>query len=659
MANWYCDHGCTLYPSAYMSVPASAASLPQDGDGKASGTGATPAVASASWDLTSASASSGTMTIMGASVTGLTGSGSTLASAIVTAINASTAAVTAANGNATSVYLKGLVWATSSGATLTVYTRIASADLNYSSNTACQMAIGTGWTGGPSAAQFSGGVSGPWANFINTTSLTAAFNADGTGVGVLGAFSKTPMGNPAAGDVIKLRAGRGASNITVESTASFTATLGRLSNSLVLPITFEVDDGTVWSDSAGKAFTLQKDGQYTVNQFYLSAASLAHAVVFKGKQLTSNTYSFRLRGYGVNNASGYAASFNMNCRTVVDGFEVVDNSTGSAYWAFSMSSPSSSQFPMTMPGALMRNGTFKSSRAISPWTQGITSYNRYDRFEHVHFDFTGLVSAHNNAFVSYAANGYHKFELKACKWTLPSGANKLGFSTSGAFSGYFEDCDFGNLIAMGGYLCGTTENSLRWEIYVSATKNPRALLVETPGKLCEWRNSSYPTRNAVFPGNTPMVQRMSVSPVAGAISKWMPVDSIRMSKNNELPDGTRTLTLNFLVDANFATVYGHTPRTDEIFLRVSYVDTSGNVVMTESRPELGVTGSALTSGTGAEWSTLAADINGAPHSFSAYKASVTLTNLAQNSEVATWLCVGAPSSSVSDCIFIDPDFSLA
>ncbi|EXI92122.1 MAG: hypothetical protein AW12_00865 [Candidatus Accumulibacter sp. BA-94] len=217
MADFYCDHQNTaLYPTAYMSTPASAASLPQDGDGTVNGAGATPAVSSAVWDLTSASASSGTMTVMGATITGLTNSGSGLASAIATAINASTAITTAPNGNCGSVYLKALVWATSSGATLTVYSRIASVALNYANNAACAMAVGTGWTSPPATAQFSGGVSGPFAYMFTVAALAAAVSATvGTTAGSYGAMPATVMGAIAAGDKIHVRTKRGGANVTI------------------------------------------------------------------------------------------------------------------------------------------------------------------------------------------------------------------------------------------------------------------------------------------------------------------------------------------------------------------------------------------------------------------------------------------------------------
>ena len=218
MADLFIDHdNTTLYPSAYMSVPTGPASLPQEGDGLASGMGATPAVALASWDLTGKSATSATMTIMGATVSGITGAaGSAAATAAATAINASTASVaTVTTGNISATYLRALVWARAVGAILTVYTRIASVNLNYSANTACAMAAGTGWSAAPATVQFSGGVSGPWRYFINNVALTAAVSGSQSGaVTGYGGFKSTVMTVPTATDITWIRTKRSGSDIT-------------------------------------------------------------------------------------------------------------------------------------------------------------------------------------------------------------------------------------------------------------------------------------------------------------------------------------------------------------------------------------------------------------------------------------------------------------
>ena len=164
MSAWHIDHGCVLYPSAYMSVPASAASLPQEGDGLTNGLGATPTVAVATMDFAGSTAVSGaSFAVHGATLTCVTsgatptqfnaGAMATLAANLAAAINAATALPTTSTGGI-SPYLKALVWASASGAVLTVYTRIASSLLNTASNASATLACGTlgSWTSPPASA---------------------------------------------------------------------------------------------------------------------------------------------------------------------------------------------------------------------------------------------------------------------------------------------------------------------------------------------------------------------------------------------------------------------------------------------------------------------------------------------------------------------------
>jgi len=242
--DYFLDHNNTaLYPTAYMSVPTGPAHLPQEGDGRANGD-ITPMYAMASWDLTGASASAGTLSIMGATVSGLTASGSALATAIATAINASTAsAASVTNGNISAVYLKAVVWAQAVGVVLNVYTRIASDRLNYSVNSACAIVAGTGWTAPPSLAQFSGGVSGPWRYFANEVALAAAVAASNTGALTLyGGWRATVMSTPLATDIVHIRTSRDGSNITCryQSASNSDLTVDRAG-------TWRFDGGTKWA----------------------------------------------------------------------------------------------------------------------------------------------------------------------------------------------------------------------------------------------------------------------------------------------------------------------------------------------------------------------------------------------------------------------------
>lgn len=256
MANLFIDHdNTTLYPSPYMSVPTGPSSLPQEGDGLASGVDVAPAVALASWDLTGKSATSATMTIMGATVTGITGAaGSAAATAAATAINASNAsAASVTTGNISATYLKAVVWAQAVGAILTVYTRIASSRLNYANNTACAMAAGTGWSAAPTTAQFSGGVSGPWRYFINTVALTTAVSGSQSGeVTAYGGFKSVVMTTPAENDFIWIRTKRDGVNINCRAQTSGYCDCANFSERLG---TWIADAGIHWPGDDG-VFTL-------------------------------------------------------------------------------------------------------------------------------------------------------------------------------------------------------------------------------------------------------------------------------------------------------------------------------------------------------------------------------------------------------------------
>ena len=111
MSAWYIDHGCTLYPTAYMAaVTSAAASLPQEGDGFTNGLGVAPAVAVATMDFAATTAMAGAaFGVQGATLvcvaSGATstqfnaGAGMVLATNLAAAINAATVAPTTTNGN--------------------------------------------------------------------------------------------------------------------------------------------------------------------------------------------------------------------------------------------------------------------------------------------------------------------------------------------------------------------------------------------------------------------------------------------------------------------------------------------------------------------------------------------------------------------------------
>lgn len=689
MADFYCDHENTsLYPTAYMATPASSASLPQDGDGKATGS-TTPAVSSASWDLTSASASSGTMTVMGASITGLTASGSALASAIATAINASTAAITAANGNITSVYLKALVWATTSGAVLTVYSRIASDGLNYSINTACQMATGTGWTSPPANAQFSGGVSGPFRYLFNTTALATAVSASVSGaVGTYGAMPATVMGAVAAGDTIHIRTKRSGSNVTLTwpTAASCYVTI-RTIGTLVNPLTFLADNGVKWPGDAG-VFTMTCDSSLNYHRSIAPPASATTKQVLSGVNITETARNWRHELTGVTIPGNYAYRIGSNlfgtCFSEIRSMEFVGASGGamdnvnSKYAYLQLLVSGGSALPKDNPASVFVDLIVKTQAKTSPIV-AISAVNTNSlRMINCVFDHTGITQASTEVMVSTTApaggTGHWRYEAIGCRWVgFTSSANLSGwnnFDATKKCTVILRDCSFDNIKIFGGSANGgivgnaesaTSDYDLLCSIQTISTVGNRPTTYETFRKAWGWFDSAAPkTSGSVLPdGATSFSIRCAVTSEAGNVGRGIPVLFPRMGKINSLADGSRTAKLRLLVDNNIKTAIGsRDPNNAELFISITYVGTDGLPKTVTTQANLWDTPTALSAGTAGDWSATSYDVNGVTHNYSPYEISLSLPNLKGYSELGLVFGQGCQSSSVDNYVFLDPEWSL-
>lgn len=689
MVDWFVDHENTpMYPSAYMSVPANAAALPQDGDGKATGGGSAPTVSSASWNLASATASAGVISVMGASVTGLNASGSALATAIATAINASTTAVTAANGNIANVYLKALVWAVSSGAVLTVYSRIASASLNYATNSACVMATGAGWTAPPATAQFSGGVSGPWRYLFNTNVLAASVSDSvGTSVGVYGAMPATTMGAPVAGDVIHIRTKRaGADIVLVWPTAASCLVTSRSVGSLSAPLTFLTDNGVKWPGDAG-VFTMKADGSLTLNRAMYTPPLSAIKQIWSGVNLSATTRNWRHEITGLLDNSNYmyrlgsASSSTGNVdilsmeATGLNGG--VMNNANTTFPYFEIWAPVGSIFPRDTPSMTLIDFVCKSASRHSAIVAGGANETAFLRQVNCLWDHSGCTTASSDAMVSsFAPNGglgNYRFEAIGCRWiNFPSAANQSGWQNhiNRKCTVILRDCTFDNIKMFGGTANGgivgaaesiTPDYDLLCSIQVTSTLANRPVIYETFRKAFGWFDAAAPkTVASVLPdGITTFSVRSTVTTEIGKVGKGNPVFFPRLSKINSLADGNRTAKLRILVDNNINTALGSRPPNDaEMFVQITYVGTDGLPYTKSTRAMPWITPTALTVGAGADWSATSYDVNGVSHSYSPYEISVSLDSVKGYSELGLTFGQGCQSSSVDNYVFIDPEWSL-
>lgn len=217
--------------------------VPQEGNGKAA-SASSASVAIAVIDCTSAVAVAGnTLVICGAAaITCVTsgaaanqfnaGTGATLATNLAASINAATSTVAAA-ASALTLAIQYFLYARvnpGNSSQVQIMTRCAGSDMNNATNGTMVITNNT-WTGGtaPIYTQFTGGVDGPWAYYINSTTVF------GKTIGLYGlraAAPPTPY-NPTLppsgatpGDYIEVRCARSSSPITlsISTSVAFSAT---------------------------------------------------------------------------------------------------------------------------------------------------------------------------------------------------------------------------------------------------------------------------------------------------------------------------------------------------------------------------------------------------------------------------------------------------
>ena len=695
MTAWYVDHGCTLYPTAYMAAPSSAASLPQEGDGLASGTGATPAVASASMDFTSATAAAGaTIAIMGAALTCVAsgasttqfnaGSGATLAANLATAINAATALPTTTTGGI-APYLKAVVWATSSGAVLTVYSRIASAGLNQSSNASNTITCGTlaNWTSAPANSNFSGGVSGPWSMFFNPTALAAAVNASVSGAGSYGAFVGAVMGLPVGGDVINVRTARASADIVIPLASAATLTVtGRTAGSATAYLQYKFDYGVVWSDGASSGvFTLQKSAGNFAAIINFRGYTKFTGVCRNGLTVQNGGNSNALVQYSYTDSAGYTVTINAPS---------VYGTTHCIFENIETSDPGSGSY--TGSELIFTNGNFGPADYSKPTVFRGCKFGHMARSASSLFGVNGnfgLAVEASDCLMAYgAATQYtaailtsvtagvaHAVKLVRPKFTGGGGGHhKLLVLTAASMTLpvqlIVEDpVDMGQFIASdsAASVCGQVAGAPSASINngelpgilqtISSSTGLREFLIDTSRQLLEWRNAGFPTSGlSLLPDGTPYSVRFNVAPTgvgAGLVTADTPQRAMRQVITNSLGAGNRVLTLRLLLDASYGGS-SYTPSGTEWWIEGQYTSSTGGAVVLFSTQ-----GTAPATDTQA-WSGLTfAPFAGASRSYSRWKIPVTLIGVAAGSDIVLRLVCAKQGSAMNEWCFIDPQPVLA
>ena len=622
--------------------------VPQDGDGSA----ATPAAAAAtvSIDLSAATASAGnTFSVMGAVLTCVTsgagvnqfnaGSGATLVSNLVTAINRTT--------NTSTIAAQATGWRTpklqdavfarigSPTTTLQIMTRAGSAQ--YNSSTVAQSGISgvTGpWT-------FSGGSGGCWGWLFNPfTSMWPSAQACTT-YGVL-CQNFCLAGWPAAGDTINLRSGKVA-RIFDSGAFIWAAGMGSIGSH----VRYLVDDSTVWSDGSNPVLVIE---HFQTNRAGLWTPPTNSFVTIAGRDY-SGTKSLVLRrnaSISVDSLIIYAGNPTVWENVLVE----CPMSTTAQVVRVEMANVTSTAAVFSR----FVNCHFKKVDTLAPpfVTGGASGAARAD-FQGCVFELTaagtpmaGVVSFLASNSCTYAVN------FDGCQFVgFPTGSRfHVNTATFGTVTLQLRNCAMGGVTLMGPSLFGAPLPLGAYTqprgIFLCNALGNRDMIFDTPHVFVGWESMrSYPTLSAVLmDGTTPWSLRMIPTSAANALGSAGTADSPRLGKINTLGTGARTITFQMLID----TALSWTKK--DIGLCIEYVNASGVVKCLETYdPAAG----SLTTSTAA-WSATTFSDGGTINYNKREVAVTTPESVLADSEISVFVRLYSGVSNSTQGVFIDPEW---
>lgn len=624
MADLYLDHGAY---AAYAATPTWA--VPQDGDGKAKAASASAATAS----ITFSGVPAGTISICGVTVSPTWGaSADAAANGLATAINAATGNVTTTGFRASSVQLRNAVFARgpAGGApagTCQIMTRHGSADFNG------QVAIAHTLTNvSASSLNFSGGVSGCWGYLLNIAALWPSSVA----LANYGLMCATlPFaGALAPGDVVKIRANK---TITLTTNTAYVTTFAAM-GSKAAPVVFQIDDGTEWpADGSTPVLTIfQSNNGQTRSDTTGAANSWLHIL---GKKYASGqrnlVFDIRSTGNGdvvahhrliVQGAPIRIRSASFLGKTFIEGF-----AAGSA------------TVRAQLVDCFFQYQTQHATSLVAQINGAVLDLIS------VEFNQIAPTAAQTAGVVGYGGAAAGQINFFGVKFTGFVAGSRL-FTFAGiteAQEHTFQNCDFGNVTLRTGLLSVLDASSFRSFGYVmgNSAGPGRDFFYETAQGFVEWHSTrGYPTLNATLNGSlTPWVLYASPTNQANNLSAFTPFRLPQLTKVNSLATGTRTLTVNLLVESTLA----WTRR--DVSVTVTYTDASGVQTVDSFDP----LGSALTASS-ASWSSTS--YNG--QTWLKRSFDISLPGLLTGAEVAVTLNLHSNAANNSLGVFIDPELLL-
>lgn len=585
----------------------------------------------------------------------------TCATNLKNAINASTTNVV--NPTMASCPLRNAVNATSSAGVVTVYTRVAGSEWNSVTET-------ENLTNAVITTQWAGGGDGAFGYLISETAIpwptsVTAFQ--------YGAWQANYLGQPAAGDTIHIRTERSGSNVVIYPTDVGITCTTRAVGTRFAPLKYLADNGIKWSGDAG-VFTISLQPNSVGFRIFNASGASGVSQIFAGVKLTETTRNWKLEATGtISTNSNLVASLGQALTGAQAFLTIKDieldsgNNTNSTlnYLGFGFNAANTTYAdPLTFFSGVV----YKSKTGISPINFPSASLAAFVRVDDCIFDHSGTTLTSTRAVIGSINTAGGRIELNRTEFRgFPAAANTPGFTAAATFTQItMRDCKFDN-IKIQGQMVGQTEAASGVGadrgrvISVSESLGFRQFIQEDNLRSFAWIDSAAPrTTSSLLPdGVTTFSIRTAVTSQAGCVTPDRPVEFPRIAKHNTLADGTRTATLRILVDANINTALGRAPKSDEMWIAVSYVGTDGLAKIARSCPILGAAGTTLTAGTSGDWSAIAYDVNGITHNYAAYEISVSCPDMETLTEAGLQFYRGCQTASIDDLVFLDPEWTLA
>lgn len=536
-------------------VGAVAWGVPQDGDGLAKG----PSPASATAHIVFTGTPSGSISVCGVTVSPAWGAtADSAANGLATAINAASGVVTSGGFSFSpqlrnAVYARGPSFGAPAG-TCQIMTRAGSALFNG------QVAIAhtlTNVSAGASSLTFSGGVSGCWGWLLNPAKMWPSLVTELT-YGLLTGNSGY-AGSVEPGDTVHIRSGKvvdyfawlngGTSDVLMPPYGTPSA-----------PVTFRVDDSTIWSDGPEPVLEMRQTALLSHTIHLPNMAGGQSSLV--ARKYADDRYGLRWTTYGTQAA---AVALSLKQANTLR-YEGVDFYCGTGGGSVSVTKNTSVVHIAGLANVLVNSRIRQQQQLAAPWFGGSSDRRTELDWRGVIFD-CGLSSAPQVPFSEILGSTYAAVTARftGCKFVNFVVGSRLAPLTGNPAirvgTVLFRNTDWGNVTVLGPSMLGSTQNagtpaiqSISWGLAATTQLGDRDFFIDTPRGWCAWISTrAFPTLNArLHDGLTPWSMQVIPPAVADNVSALVPFETPRLVKINSLPTGTRTVTLNFGLEQSLA-----------------------------------------------------------------------------------------------------------